>query len=1176
MSNNSFVHLHLHTDHSLLDGAIQIKPLAKRVAELQMPACAMTDHGNLYGAISFYHSMKAQGVKPIIGCEVYITRGSRLDREKGSGKPGEKANYHLILLAKNLEGYHNLVRLTSKAFTEGFYYKPRIDFELLSKYSSGLVGLSACMSGVPSALLARGACEEAATAAHEFQEVLGAGNYFLEIQEHDLDAQKKIRKPLVDLSKRTGIPLVATNDAHYLNPDDAQAHDVLLCIGSGKTVQDPNRLRYGSPNFYVRSAEEMWAIFGQEIPEALTRTLDIAEMCDLQLPSGTNFVPNFPIPASDKDLSLDEYFEKIVREGYERRRACVWEPAASRGELKRSMSEYQERISREIAMIKQMGFASYFLIVWDFIRYAREHTIPVGPGRGSAAGSLVAYCLEITDIDPLQYDLLFERFLNPERVSMPDIDIDFCVRGRDSVIQHVTDLYGRDSVCQIITFGTMASKAAIKDVGRALNMPYAEVDRIAKLIPPPVRGRNVSIGQALEQVPELRKAIEDNAQVRELIDLARRLEGCARHASVHAAGVVISPAPLDELIPVAVSSRQELTTQYAMSDLEKTGMLKMDFLALTALTVISDCLKTIKQVHGVEIDWPAIPLDDAKTMQLFAEGRTEAVFQFESVGMQEICRRLKPKGLEDLAALNALYRPGPLDGGMVDDFIERHHGHKSVRYIVPEMKEILSNTYGIIVYQEQIMQLAQKLAGFSLGEADLMRRAMGKKKREEMARHEEKFIKGAVERNIKKEKAQQIFSLMAQFADYGFNRSHSVAYAYLAFQTAYLKAHFPEHFYAAVLSNELEDTTKVFKYSNELKTQNIKLLPPDVNESGGGFTPGTGTIRFGLEAIKGVGHASVETILKARENGAFRSIFDFAERVGSKALNKRVLESLVCAGAFDSLNTCGESKHSWRARLSASIDTALSRGARAQQARACGQDSLFLGVVEQAADVDEDLLQAEPWSSVQLLTGEKSAIGFYITGHPLENYVHILDELKCPNSLSLLGLESGLKVQVGGIVTELQVKTTKKGDSFALFRLEDQAGGVKCVVWPEAFNKARQLLKDDVAVLVSGKLEVSDEGVANIITDVVAHLDEVLQRRARVMVIRVPHVLSNDSTLDSLWRVLEAHKGECEVLIELHLDGVLVRTRAHNALRVEGSLRLETSVTEMGCQIEWLGSRLPV
>jgi DNA polymerase-3 subunit alpha len=1174
VQNKQFVHLHLHTDHSLLDGAIQIKPLSKKVSELGMQACAMTDHGNLFGAISFYHAMKAQGVKPIIGCEVYITRGSRHEREKGSARPGEKANYHLILLARDLEGYHNLVRLTSKAYTEGFYYKPRIDFELLARHSRGLIALSACMSGVPSALLARGACEEAAVAAHEFEEILGKGNYFLEIQEHDLDMQRRIRKPLVELSQRTGIPLVATNDAHYLNPEDARAHDVLLCIGSGKTVQDPNRLRYGSPHFYVRSAEEMWEIFGRELPEALTRTQEIAERCDLQLPSGVNYVPNFPLPASDKDLTLDEYFEKIVREGYERRRASVWETAAARGLLRHQMSVYQERVSREIAMIKQMGFASYFLIVWDFIRYARENAIPVGPGRGSAAGSLVAYCLDITDIDPLQYDLLFERFLNPERVSMPDIDIDFCVRGRDAVIQHVSDLYGRDSVCQIITFGTLASKAAIKDVGRALSMPYAEVDRIAKLIPPPVRGRNVSITQALEQVPELRQAVEDNGQVRELIDLARRLEGCARHASVHAAGVVISPTPLDELIPVAVSSRQELTTQYAMSDLEKTGMLKMDFLALTALTVISDCLKTVKQMLGAEVDWPSVPLDDGETMQLFAEGRTEAVFQFESLGMQEICRRLKPKGLEDLAALNALYRPGPLDGGMVDDFIERHHGHKAVRYIIPEMREILSNTYGIIVYQEQIMQLAQKLAGYSLGEADLMRRAMGKKKREEMARHEEKFVKGAVESGIKKEKAQQIFSLMAQFADYGFNRSHSVAYAYLAFQTAYLKAHYPEHFYAAVLSNELEDTSKVFKYTNELKSQNIELLPPDVNESGAGFTPLRGAIRFGLEAIKGVGHTSVEAIMEARKAGPFSSIYDLAERVGARTLNKRVLESLVCAGAFDSLSADGSDKYVWRARLHAVIDRALARGGRVQQSLACGQNSLFMGASEQTpVAADPSLPHVEPWTCEELLAGEKNSIGFYITGHPLENYAYILDELHCPNTLNLASLETGVKVQIGGLVTELQVKTTKKGDAFALLRLEDQVGGVKCVVWPDTYNKSRRLLKADEAVLVSGRLEVTDEGSVNIIAEELARLDEVLQRRARTMILRLPADTAADSTFENLWRVLEAHKGECEVLLEMNLGGVLVRTRAHHALRVEGSLKLQASLAELGCEIEWLKGR---
>src|SRR5918995_1171197 len=617
MQNRQFVHLHLHTDYSLLDGAIQIKPLSNRLEELRMPACAMTDHGNMFGAISFYNAMKSHGVKPIIGCETYITRGNR--KEKAASAPGEKANFHLILLAQNYEGYQNLVRLTSKAYTEGFYYKPRIDKELLAEHSKGLIALSACMSGVPSALLAQEKCDEAAKAAIEFEEILGKGNYFLEIQEHGLEPQRRIRKSLVELSKRTGVPLVATNDAHYLMPDDARAHDVLLCIGSGKTVNDTNRLRYSSPNFYVRSQAEMWRIFGNDLPQ-------------------------YPIPQSEEGLSADDYFEKVVRQGFERRRQQVWDTLAARGELKQPLTDYQTRLTSEIQMIKQMGFAGYFLIVWDFVRYAKEHSIPVGPGRGSAAGSLVAYCLEITDVDPLQYDLLFERFLNPGRVTMPDIDIDFCVRGRGDVINHVADLYGRDSVCQIITFGTLASRAAVKDVGRALEVPYAEVERIAKLIPPPVRGRNVSLKQALEQVPELRRDMETNPQFKEILEIAMRLEGCARHNSVHAAGVVISPLPLQELIPVAVSGMEELTTQYVMSDLEKTGMLKMDFLALTALTVINDCLISIKQSLGTEINWSDIALNDAKALAVFAEGRTEAVFQFESSGMQEICRKLKPKG----------------------------------------------------------------------------------------------------------------------------------------------------------------------------------------------------------------------------------------------------------------------------------------------------------------------------------------------------------------------------------------------------------------------------------------------------------------------------------------------------------------------------------------------------
>src|SRR5881392_1381922 len=924
MQDKGFVHLHLHTDYSLLDGAIQIKPLAERTEKLGMNACAMTDHGNMYGAISFYNTMKAKGIKPIIGCETYIAATNRHDRS-ARNIGGEKANFHLILLAKDYEGYRNLSRLTSKAFTEGFYYKPRIDKELLAQHSKGLIALSSCMSGVPSALLAQDRFDDAAVAALEFEQIMGKGNYFLEIQEHGIEPQARIRKPLVDLSKRTGIPLVATNDAHYLMPDDFRAHDVLLCIGSGKTVSDQNRLKYGTPNFYVRSPEEMWGIFGHELPEVLQRTVEIAERCDLTLPHGVNYLPNYPIPDSEAGLTADEYFEKVVREGYQTRKAQVWDLESARGELSHSFSDYEARLSHEIDVIKRMGYAGYFLIVWDFVKYAKENGIPVGPGRGSSAGSLVAYCLGITDIDPLRYNLFFERFLNPERVSMPDIDIDFCVRGRSEVINHVADLYGRESVCQIITFGTLASRAAIKDVGRALDMPYAEVERISKMIPPPVRGRNVSLTQALEQVPELRKEIETNPAVRELMEIAQRLEGCARHSSVHAAGVVISPEPLQELIPIAVSAKEEVTTQYVMSDLEKTGMLKMDFLALTALTVINDCLISIKQLLGTEINWAEIALNDEKAMAVFAEGRTDAVFQFESSGMQEICRKLKPKTIEDLAALNALYRPGPLDGGMVDDFIQRHHGKKSVRYLVPEMKEILDSTQGVIVYQEQAMQLAQKLAGYSMAEADSLRKAMGKKNREEMAQQEQKFILGSVARGIKRDKAQQVFSLMRQFADYGFPKAHSVAYAYLAFQTAYLKAHFPEHFYAAVLSNEIEDTAKVFRYTKEMRGQGIELLPPDVNESEIGFTPLVGAIRYGLAAIKGIGFASVNAIIKARTSGRFRSLSDFTERIEEGSVNKRVLEGLVYSGAFDSLKEGSQSLPSWRARVFAGIDSALAR-----------------------------------------------------------------------------------------------------------------------------------------------------------------------------------------------------------------------------------------------------------
>jgi DNA polymerase-3 subunit alpha len=1166
MQDRQFVHLHLHTDYSLLDGAIQIKPLSNRVEELGMRACAMTDHGNMYGAISIYNAMKSHGVKPIIGCETYITRGSR--KEKAASAPGEKASFHLILLAQNYEGYQNLVRLTSKAYTEGFYYKPRIDKELLAEHSKGLIALSACMSGVPSAMLAQDKCDDAAKAALEFEEILGKGNYFLEIQEHGLEPQRRIRKSLVDLSKRTGVPLVATNDAHYLMPDDARAHDVLLCIGSGKTVNDTNRLRYASPNFYVRSAEEMWRIFGDELPEVLTRTVAIAERCELKLPENVNYLPQYPIPQSEEGLSADDYFEKVVREGFERRRQQVWDTLAARGELKQPFADYQTRLTSEIQMIKQMGFAGYFLIVWDFVRYAKEHSIPVGPGRGSAAGSLVAYCLDITDVDPLEYDLLFERFLNPGRVSLPDIDIDFCVRGRGDVINHVANLYGRDSVCQIITFGTLASKAAIKDVGRALEVPYAEVERIAKLIPPPVRGRNVTLSQALEQVAELRREIETNPQVKEILEIAQRLEGCARHSSVHAAGVVISPLPLQELIPIAVSGKEELTTQYVMSDLEKTGMLKMDFLALTALTVINDCLTSIKQSLGREIKWSDIALNDAKALAVFGEGRTEAVFQFESSGMQEICRKLKPQGLEDLAALNALYRPGPLDGGMVEEFILRHHGKKSVRYIVPEMKEILSNTYGIIVYQEQIMQLAQKLAGYTLSEADLMRRAMGKKKREEMAVHEEKFISGAVERGIKREKAEKIFSLMNQFSDYGFNRSHSVAYAYLAFQTAYLKAHYPEHFYAAVLSSEAQDAAKVFKYSKELRAQKVALLPPDVNDSNSGFTPISGAIRYGLTAIKGLGHSTVKAICEARDFGPFRSFFDFAERVDPATLNKRVFESLISAGAFDSLKD-GRQTHEWRGGLYGSIDAALSRAQRAKRDRIQGQSGLFGALPEQVDYSNELPTTVKGWTMTEMLAAEKAALGFYITGHPLERYLDTLRTLKAVTSAELPGLASGSRVTAGGIIADLQLRTTKKGDKFALVRLEDESGGTKCVLWPEVYRKHSALLQNELPAVVSGRLELSEDNPPTIIVDQVQSIDA-KARQNEFLVLRTPPQEDFSTLYDSILTVLSANPGDCDVAVEAVTDsGVLVRVQANHALRVKRTTELEAALKGLGCTVSF-------
>ena len=1165
-----FVHLHLHTDYSLLQSAIQIKPLIKHLTESDMQSCAITDFGNMYGAISFYNSMKAANLHPIIGYEAYLTFGSRFDRE-ASVKSGERPYYHIVLLAKDLEGYFNLVYLASKAYTDGLYHKPRIDLEILAAKSKGLIGLSSGFHGAIWHHLKYENGEKALYNAKLLEDIFGKGNFYIEIQDHNLAEEQKIQKSILELSKNSEIPLIATNEAHYLKKEDSRAHEILLCIGEGKTIQDGTRSILGGQNFFVRTPEEMWSIFGKELPESLSNTCRIAERCQVEFPKEIKLaLPDYPIPANSDSKDTNEYFEKIVLEGFENRRNKVWIPLQTQDKLKYSIRDYQKRIESEIEMIKNMEFPGYFLIVWDFIRFAKAKNIPVGPGRGSAAGSLVAYCLGITDVDPIQYDLLFERFLNPERISMPDIDIDFCVRGRSEVINHVTKFYGRDSVCQIITFGTMASKAAIKDVGRALNMPYGEVEKIAKMIPPPIRGRNISISQALEQVSDLRRAMDTDVNVKDLVDLALRLEGCARHSSVHAAGVVISPKPLHQLVPISYSAKNELTSQYSMNDLEKVGMLKMDFLALTTLTIISDCLNSIKHKINLEIDWSQVPLDDLRTLSLFGEGRTEAVFQFESSGMQEICRRLKPQGLEDLAALNALYRPGPLDGGMVDDFIARHRGEKRVQYIVPQMKEILSNTYGILVYQEQIMQLAQKLAGYSLGEADMMRRAMGKKKRDEMAVHEQKFINGAVERGINREKAVEIFKLMAQFADYGFNRSHSVAYAYLAYQTAYLKAHYPAYFYAAVLSNESHDTTKIYKYSNELRSIGLGFLPPDINESDDDFTPLDNAVRFGLGAIKGLGTSGIQTILEARKGGKFTSLFDFTCRLDQGFLNRRGLESLVAAGAFDTLMPEETTVFQWRASLFSDLDAALTHGQKVWQNKIRGQSDLF-GMAETTKNNLKSQFATVPaWSSAELSRQEKSAIGFYLSNHPLNTYKQALSLLKIANVADIEVIKSGGKVILAGIISGMQIRHSKKGNRFCIFRFEDQSGGVKCLAWADVFSKNLQILKDDELLIVEGRVESGEGQDITIILEDVRKLSDAVPLKARRVSIILPETGFSENFLEELFVTLSHNKGNCNVNLEILLENKLNLKLQSQPLRIQGSSRLEAELIQKGCQVNWV------
>src|SRR5579864_615273 len=1076
-SGSNFVHLHLHTDYSLLDGACEIGELTAEAARRGMPAVAVTDHGNLFAAANFYHEATTRGVKPIIGCEVYVSP----DCHKSRGTSAARSN-HLVLLAENDEGYRNLIQLVSTGFLDGFYYKPRVDHDLLQQHSNGLIALSACLRGEVADALVSEKYDQAKTNAYRLRDIFGKGNFFLEVQDQGMEIETRINRDLVQLSRETGIPLVATNDCHYLTRSDAHAQEVLMCIQTGKTMSDSQRMKFPTDQFYFKTAEEMAEVF-RELPDAVSRTVTIADRCNVKIQRVTNPFPEFKVPDG---YTTDSYFEKVVREGF-LTRAPMLERLSSENRLRHPLSVYESRLSDEIEMIKKMRFAGYFLIVWDFIRYARAQGVPVGPGRGSAAGSLVSYALQITDVDPLRYELLFERFLNPERISLPDIDIDFCMRRRGEVIEYVRQKYGEKNVAQIITFGTMAAKAAIKDVGRALDMPYGEVDRLAKLVPVQL---NITLEEALKDSPQLAAQCEKDDRLKELMEVAQRLEGLARHASTHAAGVVISPQPLTEIVPLYKSNKDEITTQYDMNALERLGLLKMDFLGLTTLTVLDDAVRLIQQNRGVSVDLATLPLDDPAVYALFSRGDTTGIFQFESHGMRDILRRYQPSRLEDLTALNALYPPGPIQGGMIDDFIARKHGKKKVRYDLPELAEILSETWGVILYQEQVMQIANRLAGFSLGDADILRRAMGKKKPEEMAAQREKFLTGCQARKVPKDKAERIFDLMAEFAGYGFNKSHSCAYALLAYQTAWLKTHYPVEFMAAMLSSETGNTDKVVKYINEARGMGITVLPPDVNSSDVDFTPVGDQIRFGLRAIKNVGENTVKGILEARESlGGFQSFFQFCESVDSRLLNKRVLESLVRAGALDGLGAN-------RAQMIAAIDSTVERSQKLQHAREIGQHGLFGGAAAAAAAPAfeaQALPDVPEWPEHELLAAEYSVLGFYVSGHPLDKYAGRLQEWKAVELSTLEGRRNGEDLTVAGIIVQTRPMRSRQGRRWAILTLQDRTGVIEALIFPEAFQKLEPILKAATPLLVKGRVAVEDVGTRLMVSDA-RLLDQVADR----------------------------------------------------------------------------------
>jgi len=1175
---SEFVHLHLHTEYSLLDGACRIDELLDQAVALKMPAVAVTEHGNMFSSVVFHDHARARGLNPILGCEVYVAPG---DRRNKSGVPGETQN-HLVLLAETNEGYHNLIKLVSAGYTEGFYYKPRIDKELLAQHSKGLIGLSSCLKGEVAEGLSHHQERKALEAAAAYRDILGPGNFFLEMQWHGIEDQRTVNTGLPALARDLNLPLVCTNDVHYLRDSDAHAHDVLLCIGTGKGFNDPKRLRYDAKQFFLKTAEEMAETF-KDYPDALANTVRIGERCNVKLGSGENYLPDFDVPPG---FTVDSYFDHVSREGFAARLPRLQQLQAQ-GLLRHTIDEYERRLSYELEMIKTMKYPGYFLIVWDFIRYAREQGIPVGPGRGSAAGSLVAYCLRITDVDPIDYDLIFERFLNPERVSLPDIDIDFCERRRGEVIDYVTRKYGRENVAQIITFGTMKAKAVIKDVGRALEWTFAEVDKVAKQIPPAL---DMTLDKALEENPILKEMEASDPKVKELFAVARRLEGMTRHASVHAAGVVIAPRAITEYAPLYKGARDEIVTQWTMKDVERMGLLKMDFLGLSTLTLIYDCLEEIKRTTGVALDIDTIPLDDAKAYEIFQDGQTYGIFQFESSGMRDILRKAKPQRLDDLIALNALYRPGPLRSGMVDDYIARKQGKTEVVYEMPELEPVLSDTYGVIAYQEQVMRISNVLAGFSLGEADLLRKAMGKKNPEVMAKMRGKFVEGAVKKGHPEKKAAHIFELMEHFAGYGFNKSHSTAYAYLAYQTAFLKANYPWHFASALLTIEAQNTDKLALYLGECREREIPVLPPDVNESQLRFTvdPEKG-VRFGLTAIKNVGEGAIESLLAVRaKQGRITSLHALCEELDLRLANKRVFESLTKAGAFDSLaaadpSVAGQPSASIRPRLIAAIDAACEHGARLQRDKSEGQAQLFGGFGDddhQADNTQASLPSAIPWTEQEQLGYEKETLGLYWSGHPTDRYAAALKELGARTTGELLELEvkpasnewgpGGRRpmeadTSVGGVIATVRQLKTKKGDRMAVFTLEDAQGGVEVLCFPDTYQKCGSLIEAGAMVLVRGKLEKDDDS-ARILATEIAPIETVRERIAREVAIRVKGP-ADRNMFETLGEIFSRHRGDRRVSFDIELPAsptpLRVRADISSQIRVRPSSSLIAEIEQV-------------